>query len=260
MKRLYSACVIAGLPLLLAPGAANAQTAPAPQATEQVIVSATKVPEDPVDVANAVTVVTGDEIRRKGARTLAEALQDVPGLETGNGSDNGARLPNVGLWGLKEFDALLITVDGVPAGGPFNPSLSQISAEDIERIEVSRGPQGTLYGVSAFAGMIQVFTRRGGAGGSVRVGGGSFSERFINGSYAKPFGKDFTLRAFGSVSRSDGWQDRTEYASDRFSLSGEKKWGKASLDFNLSIFRDTNHFGSPLPVDAGEPLPGFRTD
>jgi iron complex outermembrane receptor protein len=260
MKPSDSACAIAGLLLLLAPGAAKAQTAPVPQATEQVIVSATKVPEDPVDVANAVTVVTGEEIRRRGARTLAEALQDVPGLDTGNGSDNGSRLPNIGLWGLKEFDALLITVDGVPVGGPFNPSLSQIPVEDIERIEILRGPQGTLYGVSAFAGMIQVFTRRGGAGGSVRLGGGSFSERYINGSYSAPVGRDFTLRAFGSVSRSDGWQDRTDSASDRFGLSGEKKWGKASLDFSLSTYRDTNHFGSPLPVDAGEPLPGFQAD
>src|SRR5438477_1439670 len=176
MKRLIPAFAIAGMLTVLPAGAAMAQTAPVPQATEQVIVSATKVPEDPVDIANAVTVVTGEEIRRKGARTLAEALQDVAGLDTGNGSDNGSRLPNIGLWGLKEFDALLITVDGVPVGGPFNPSLSQIPVEEIDRIEISRGPQGTLYGVSAFAGMIQVFTRHTG-GGSLRMTGGSFRER-----------------------------------------------------------------------------------
>lgn len=259
MKIRYSACVIAGLLPALFPGEARSQTAPVPQATEQVIVSATKVPEDPVDVPNAVTVVTGEEIRRRGARTLAEALQDVPGLDTGNGSDNGSRLPNIGLWGLKEFDALLITLDGVPVGGPFNPSLAQIPVEDIDRIEVSRGPQGTLYGVSAFAGMIQIFTRRG-TGGSVRMGGGSFSERFANGSYATSFGSDFTLRASGSVLRSNNWQERTDTSTDRFGLSGEKKWGKATLDFNLTVLRDTNLFGSPLPVDAGEPLPGFRID
>jgi len=256
MRRLFRACVIAGL-LLSIPAAAATAQAPVAKTSESVVVSATKVPEDPVEISNAVSVVTGEEIRRRGARTLAEALQDVAGLDTANGSDNGSRLPNIGLWGLKEFDALLITLDGVPVGGPFNPSLSQIPVEDIERIEIVRGPQGTLYGVSAFAGMIQVFTRRGVAGGSLRLGGGSFSERYANASFSAAAGKGLTLRAFGSLTRSNGWQDRTDSSADRFNFSGQKKWGQTSLDFNLSISRDTQHFGSPLPVDAGQPLPGF---
>lgn len=259
MKRLLRACVIAGLPLSIGATAATAQ-APISKTSESVVVSATKVPEDPIEISNAVSVVTGEEIRRRGARTLAEALQNVTGLDTGNGSDNGSRLPNIGLWGLKEFDALLINVDGVPVGGPFNPSLSQIPVEDIERIEIVRGPQGTLYGVSAFAGMIQVFTRRGAVGGSLHLGGASFSERYANASFSAAAGKDLTLRAFGSLARGNGWQDRTESSTDRFNFSGEKKWGQASLDLNLSIFRDTQHFGSPLPVDAGQPLPGFQSD
>jgi len=260
MKCSIRACALAGLVLLPAAREARAQASPAPTATEKVVVSATKVPEDPVDVPGAVSVVTGEELRRRGARTVADALQDIAGLDTANGSDNGSRVPNVGLWGLKEFDALLVTVDGVPVGGPFNPSLTQIPVEDIERIEVVRGPQGTLYGVSAFAGMIQIFTRRGGAGGSIRAGGGSFSDRFANANYSAALGKDFTLRAFGSMARGDGWQDRTDYSSDRFGVSGQKKWGAATLDVNLSAYRDTQHFGSPLPVDAGQPVPGFLID
>jgi iron complex outermembrane recepter protein len=266
MKRFSRACAAAGFLLLLAGRHAPAQSpGPTPpptplSTTEHVVVSATKGAEDPVNVPGAVSVVTGEELRRRGARTVADALQDITGLDTANGSDNGPRLANIGLWGLKEFDALLVTVDGVPVGGPFNPSLSQIPVEDIERIEIVRGPQGTLYGVSAFAGMIQIFTRRGGAGGALRIGGGSFSDRFGAANYSAPIGRDFTLRAFGSIARGDGWQDRTEYATDRFNLSGEKKWGQASLGFNLTAYRDTQHFGSPLPVDAGEPLPGFEVD
>ena len=114
-----------------------------------------------MDVTGSVAVVTGEELRRTGARTLQDALQDVVGVEAAGGSDGGPRFPNLGMWGLKEFDALLVTVDGVPAGGPFNPSLAQIPIEDIDQIEIAKGPQGTLYGVSAFAGMVQVFTRRG---------------------------------------------------------------------------------------------------
>jgi len=260
MKATLRAGAIVGAFLIPAAPDARAQAQPGPTTTEKVVVSATKAPEDPVNVPGAVSVVTGEELRRRGARTVADALQDVVGLDTANGSDNGPRVPNIGLWGLKEFDALLVTVDGVPVGGPFNPSLTQIPVEDIERIEIVRGPQATLYGVSAFAGMIQVFTRHGGAGGSVHVGGGSFSERYINANYSAAVGKDLTLRAFGSVLRADGWQDSTEVSTDRFNLSGEKKWGAASLNVNLTSYRDTQHFGSPLPVDAGEPVPGFQID
>ncbi|TMQ51840.1 MAG: hypothetical protein E6K73_04915, partial [Candidatus Eisenbacteria bacterium] len=78
----------------------------------EVVVSATRTAKDLAQVANAAVVVRGDELRRRGTRTVAEALQDVVGLDTGEGSDNGMRLPNLGLWGLKEFDALLVTIDG----------------------------------------------------------------------------------------------------------------------------------------------------
>src|SRR5262249_58242189 len=105
-----------------------------------------------------------------------EALIDVAALETGDGSDNGTHQPNIGLWGLKEFDALLVTVDGVPVGGPFNPSLAQIDVDDVERIEIVKGPQGTLHGVAAFAGMVQVFTDRSTPGrGALTLRGGAFT-------------------------------------------------------------------------------------
>src|SRR5881409_2697133 len=102
----------------------------------EIVVSATRTPRNQMNVPNATAVITRDELRQRGVRTLAEALQDVVGLDTGEGSDNGSRLANVGMWGLKEFDALLFTVNGVPVGGPFNPSLSQIPVDDVDRIEV----------------------------------------------------------------------------------------------------------------------------
>ena len=127
---------------------------------EEVVVSATKMAQEPVDIAGDITVVSGEELRRRGTTTLAQALQDVVGLDTGDGSDNGPRLPNIGLYGIKEVDALMVTVDGVPVGGPFNPNLAQVPVENIDRIEITRGPQGTLYGVSAFAGMIAIYTKQ----------------------------------------------------------------------------------------------------
>jgi iron complex outermembrane receptor protein len=224
------------------------------------VVSATKSPEDALDIPAPVSVVSGDELRRRGAKTVAEALQDVAGIDTGSGSDNGARLANIGVWGLKEFDALLVTVDGIPVGGPFNPSLAQIPIEDVERIEIVKGPQGTLYGVSAFAGMIQVFTRRSrAAGGALTLGGGSFSDKHGNLSYTAAQG-DQTIHLFGSMTRNKGWQDGTDVSSDRLSVGYTQRTKEGSVDVTASILRDTNYFGSPLPVDAGQPVPGFEID
>src|ERR1039457_1484325 len=247
-------CALASPAALLAQVPVNAGT------SATMVVSATKASENALDVAAPVFVVSGDELRRHGAKTVAEALQDVVGLDAGGGSDNGSRLANIGVWGLKEFDALLVTVDGVPVGGPFNPSLAQISIEDIDRIEIVKGPQGTLYGVSAFAGMIQVFTRHPKeAGGALTLGGGSFSDKHGNLSYTASQG-DQTIRLFGSMARNKGWQDGTDVSSDRLSLGYTQRTKEGSVDVTASILRDTNYFGSPLPVDAGQPVPGFEID
>jgi iron complex outermembrane receptor protein len=251
--------------LLCASAAARAQ-APSPTPTPapvhvEIVVSANKGAEDPVNVADPVTVVTGEELRRRNVKTIADAIQDMVGVDTGNGSDNGARLANIGLWGLKEFDALLVTVDGVPVGGPFNPSLSQINVEDIDRIEVVRGPQGTLYGVAAFAGMVQVFTRQP-QGGAIQgsFAGASFKEWRGNLRWTREVAPDFRLGVFGSIVRGAGWQDRTDFVSNRLTVNGQKRWGQTTLDVSLAATYDKSLFGSPLPVDAGEPLPGFEPD
>ncbi len=230
-----------------------------PSVSEKVVVSATRVPEIETEIPGQATVITGEELRRRNARTLADALQDVVGLDTGGGSDNGSHLPNIGMWGLKEFDALLVMVDGVPVGGPFNPSLAQIDVEDIDRIEIVKGPQGTLYGVSAFAGMVQIFTKTPTEGTEARLSGGSFSEGRVYASHTAKIGSA-KLRVFGSFDRAKGWQDRTDSRDDRGGFRLEAPVGKGNLSVIFNTFRNTQFFGSPLPVDAGQPLPGFQID
>ncbi len=248
------------LPVLLLPAAAplGAQAPPAPSATAEVVVSATKLPEDAVEVSGSATVVTGEELRNRNVRTVAEAIQDVTGVDTGNGSDSGSHAASIGVWGLKEFDALLVTVDGVPVGGPFNPSLAQIPVDDIDRIEIVKGPQGTLYGVSAFAGMVQVFTRSGGAPhGTLRASGGSFSGWNGSLNWAGDVGKGTTLRVAGGIAREGGWQDRTDYSDTRLTVSAEHKTGEAAFRLALTTALSYNYFGSPLPYDGEAPVPGF---
>jgi len=226
----------------------------------EVVVSATRTPRRQVDVPNATTVVTGEQLRARGTRTMGEALQDIVGIDTGEGSDNGSRLPNVGMWGLKEFDALLFTLNGVPVGGPFNPSLSQIPVEDIDRIEVVKGPQGTLYGVSAFAGMVQVFTRGAGNGGEISAGGGSFSQGLGHFDWGKPLSEGRDVHVTADYGRSDGWQDRTASDRERGGIGFGLPLGSGRLNVDVMGYRDRQDWGSPLPFSSGALEPDFVID
>jgi iron complex outermembrane receptor protein len=250
--------------VLALPGfAQNPSPTPTPAPVkESVVVSATRGSEAETEIPGDVTVITGDELRRRNITNLADAIQDVVGLDTGMGSDNGPRQPNVGLWGLKEFDALLFMVDGVPIGGPFNPGLSQVNIDDIDHIEIVKGPQGTLYGVSAFAGMVQVFTKSAAGGTAINLSGGSFSQGRLDGSTVLPIGSA-KLRLWGDFDRSQGWQDRTDTKDDRGGIRLDAPLpdgGKLSATYTM--YRNTQFFGSPLPVDppSGQVLPYFQVD
>ena len=257
MKPLF-ALALAAAASIASSAAAQSPRVPTPRASAQVVVSGSKTPEDVLDVAGSVSVVTGDELRRTGARTLQDALQNVVGVEAAGGSDGGPRFPNLGMWGLKEFDALLVTVDGVPAGGPFNPTLAQIPIEDIDRIEIAKGPQGTLYGVSAFAGMVQVFTRSG-KHTSATFGLGSWNDRHGSLSWEKHDGPAIT-HVSGSMFRDNGFQDSTGSSVDRLSVGFGRRTREGSWDLTLGVLRDTAYWGSPLPMAGGQFVPGFEVD
>ena len=78
--------------LLLVLAASAPDTAVVPM--KEIVVSATKTPQQIANIPNSTAVVTGAELRRRGTQTLADAIQDIVGVDTGNGSDNGMRLPN----------------------------------------------------------------------------------------------------------------------------------------------------------------------
>ena len=244
---LPAALALGSAPRARADQADSARVMRHPPNKYEVLVSATRTSKSPAEVPNGAAVVSGEELRRRGARTLADALADVVGLDAADGSDNGSRMPNIGMWGLKEFDALLITLDGVPVGGPFNPSLTQIRVDDIDRIEIVKGPQGTMYGVSAFAGMIQVFSRREEDGiGHVTLGGGSFNDRHASGALAHDFGQGTTMRISGTSVRDDGWQDRTGTELDRGFFTVGQRVGAGQLSVDLHGYRDHQNWGTPL--------------
>jgi outer membrane receptor protein involved in Fe transport len=102
-------------------------------------VTTSKIPVPLRDTAASITVVSGDELRARGADDLRTALAQVSGVAIGTGGDAGPASSVPSLWGLREFDAFLLVVDGVPAGGAFTPALASLDLANVERIEVLKG-------------------------------------------------------------------------------------------------------------------------
>src|SRR5207245_3146244 len=81
------------------------------------------------------------------------------GVDVAPGGDGGPASSVPEFWGLKEFDAFLLVSDDVPWGGAFNPALTSVSLEDVDHVEVLRGPAPVMYGATSFVGVLHIVHR-----------------------------------------------------------------------------------------------------
>lgn len=161
--------LVAGLPL-----AGQSAEPPRAAGAATVEVTATRFPEDPIRVPATVAVISGRELADRGVTDLPAALALVAGVNLAPGGDAGPAASIPEMMGLKEFDAFLLVVDGVPWGGAFNPALTTLDLENVDRIEIQRGAAPVMYGATSFVGVIQVIHRHpGDTGGSARLSAGS---------------------------------------------------------------------------------------
>jgi outer membrane receptor for ferrienterochelin and colicins len=124
---------------------------------QQIVVTATRSEHLLEDVPVVMEVVQQYEIREKGANDLAEALEDRPGVVIDASSSGGKILRMNGVDGRR----ILVLVDGVPVAGKVNDrqELDLFDADDIERIEIVKGPGSSLYGSDAMGGVVNVITQ-----------------------------------------------------------------------------------------------------
>jgi vitamin B12 transporter len=220
-------------------------------------------------IGSPVSVVTGAELKARQIRNAVDAIRSLPGVAVSN-SGGGGQNVQVRIRGA-EGNHTLVIIDGVEANdtnsGEFD--FANLSADDIERIEVLRGVQSGLYGSRAIGGVINIVTK-GGKGPLTfrsRVEGGSFATRDIAGgmsagndsgyfatSYNFQKSDGFNISETGN--EDDGWERQT------FNLrTGATIAQGISVDFNLrhsSLFTEfdtTNFFAPPgvlqVPVDSG---------
>ena len=145
---------------------------------EAVVVTATRTDLTLPALSLATTVLDGDVLRAKGITHLADALRTVPSMSVVRTGSFGG-ITSLFLRG-GESNFVKVLVDGVPlnaAGGAID--LGTIAIDEVERIEVVRGPTSVLYGSDAVTGVVQIFTRRadGVPRGAVQARGGSYGLR-----------------------------------------------------------------------------------
>jgi vitamin B12 transporter len=142
-------------------GEAAGQQAPDSTLLAPIVVTATRVPT-PIDrVAQRVTVLRGRELRAAGITSVVDALQGVPGLSVVRTGSLGGSVSVFVRGG--ESDYVKVLVDGVPVNEPGGAyDFAHLTLDNVERIEVVRGPVSVLYGSDAVSGVVQVFTRSGG--------------------------------------------------------------------------------------------------
>ena len=251
-KKAVSLALVLGA-VLPAVSSGQPQPAPAPQppVTMQstVQVTATRFGEPVQEVPGSIDVVTGDEMRARGATDLRTALALLGGVSIAPGGDAGPAGAVPSLLGVREVDDLLLLIDGIPAGGAFIPQVEAVSLNNVERIEVLRGAAPVYFGTTAFAGTINVIHYAAGhADTAAGVRFGSYSSAGVNGSTVLSAG---TVRQSVSAELSnDQLSDkRAEYrrAQGDWRLGTNLAGGLFRVDADLLALRQKPN--SPMPID-----------
>jgi vitamin B12 transporter len=175
----FRLCAIAALATVLS-GALAAQQADSTR-LPRVVVTATRLHSPIGGNIASVSVLHGDSLRARGVRDVAEALREVPGASVVRSGSYGAQTA-LFLRGA-ENDYVRVLVDGVAMNEPGGSiDLAAYTIDNVDRIEVVRGPASVLYGSDAVAGVVQIFTRRarGEAQVDASVSGATFGTRLAD--------------------------------------------------------------------------------
>uniref|UniRef100_A0A7C5AMU6 TonB-dependent receptor n=1 Tax=Desulfobacca acetoxidans TaxID=60893 RepID=A0A7C5AMU6_9BACT len=180
LRRLWWSAVLSGIMLggALVPAAAP-ETASAPprvmaeseakaaeetaRIEEPIFVTATKTPRHPDDIPASITVITSEDVARQNIQTADDALHQVPGVMVRRGKGWADKMTNVTIRGFAGTNQsrTLVLLDGLDVTTPYSNQFSwtSLAPEDIDRIEVVRGPFSALYGGNAMGGVINIITK-----------------------------------------------------------------------------------------------------
>jgi len=234
-------------PLVVVPMVLAAQQRTDTVTLAPVVVTATRLPTRADALPTSVTVISGAQLQAQGLRTVAEALRGVP----------AAAVVSTGPWGGQvslflrggESDYVKVLIDGVPQNAPGGSyDFANLTTDNVERIEVVRGPTSVLYGSDAVTGVVQIFTRdgRNASRATVAFGAGTYATNAV----------DVTA---------SGGDDRVAYALglSRFASDGIYRFNNQYRNEVLSGLvrvRPDARTDAALSVRYGDALYHFPTD
>ncbi|MBU6469682.1 MAG: TonB-dependent receptor plug domain-containing protein, partial [Gammaproteobacteria bacterium] len=246
-------------------GTALADTPDQPQTATlgSVEVSATPLPENLGSVPQSITIINHNQLVAMGATDLRSALALSAGVEIAPGGDGGPASAVPEFQGLREFDAFLLLVDGVPVGGAFNPDLASISLNDVDRIEVIRGSAPVKYGATSFVGVINIIHREAGAPGTTATASyGSYGSS--SAGVAAPITSDGPVRQSiaADVTQRNFSDPRTAYTRSHvlYRSAVDTDSGEFRLDLDGLLLRQKPASPRPLPDGASALSPLVPVD
>ncbi len=220
-----------------------------------VVVSATKTPTERSSLTQPVTVITGAELRAQGIARVSDALRRVPGVAIAQNGSTGSVSTLFLRGGESRYTKVLVDGVAVNAPGGFF-DFSHLSTDNIDRIEVVRGPAGVVHGADAMTGIVQIFTRQGSGplSASVHARGGSRASREMGVSADGAAGRG-RYSIGGGAQRTDGVHSfNNQYYNG--TLSGSAGYSpRAGSDVLLTSRYSAAEFHYPtdftgLPVDS----------
>jgi vitamin B12 transporter len=184
----YFRCLAALLGAVLPLIAGARDDIPEGPSPDPIVVTASRIAEPVTAVVASVTVITRADIERLQPRSVLELLSGLQGISVASNGDLG-KSSSVFVRGTNS-DHVLVLIDGVKIGSATvgQAALEQLPVDQIDRVEIVRGPRSSLYGSDAIGGIIQIFTRRSAPGApgqpSFELTGGSHNTWQAQGGYS----------------------------------------------------------------------------
>lgn len=236
---------------------------------EDVVVTARRRSESLQDVPIAVTAVTGESMEARGFSSLTDIQQMTPNLTFTPGTGGSSGQMSAYVRGVGEYDYIVTTdpavavfFDGVYQGRPFGALTSLMG---IERVEVLRGPQGSLFGKNTIGGAISVVLQKpsGSNSGEVDLKVGSYDYTQVRGQYDMALTDDLSMSVSALGRWGDGWQELdsggTKGNTDQIAGRASLRYTKGEFDAVLTVdgYRQRQN-AAPNNMIAFQP--GFFSD
>ena len=227
---------------------------------DEIVVTAELVAKPVMQLPNSVTVVDAEALRQRSAQHLEDALNLAPNVNFATGASRGRFIQIRGIGERSEFQEPIINSVGVLIDGiDFTGIATAATSLDVQQIEILRGPQGTLYGANALAGLINIVSNKPSDefGGSFSIGVEEKGGREVSGVLNTPTGDIGALRLAVKNYQSDGFVENIFLGRDDTNNIDETS---AKLSYRLNASDDTSVDITALFADIDNGYDAFSLD